>query len=148
MNTLEILTPVQLFQSNKVFNSVELDNVFQKKIRVLVLYETATDLNEADKELAIKILGAVKVSTQDFLLLNVFQKSFSVHLAKHYFEPEIIMVFSDSKYTLGKNISLPLFEIFELEGIKILRSTTFSNLEKQKSQKEILWARMQTLFNI
>lgn len=148
MNTLEILNPVQLFQSNKVFNSIELDNVFQKKIRVLVLYETATDLNEADKELAIKILGAVKVSTQDFLLLNVFQKSFSVHQAKQYFEPEVIMIFSESKYTLGKNISLPLFEIFEIEGVKILRSTTFSNLVKQKSQKEILWARMQTLFNI
>ncbi|MBX2909335.1 MAG: hypothetical protein KF706_06865 [Chitinophagales bacterium] len=148
MNTLDIQNPEQLFQSQKVFGSIALDNTFQKKVRVLVLHETATDLSEEDRGLAEKILGAAKVSTQEFLILNVFQESLSVHQAIQLYQPEVILVFSESKYTLGKNMSLPLFEILEIGGAKILRSVPLSVLPAHKNEREVLWKRLQTLFNL
>lgn len=148
MNTLEIQNPTQLFQSQKVFGSITLDNTFQKKIRVLVLHETATDLSEEDRGLAEKILGAAKVSSQEFLILNVFQKSLSVHQAIQLYHPEVIMIFSESKHTLGKNMSLPLFEILEIEGVKILRSIPLAILPPHEKERKVLWDRLQTLFNL
>lgn len=148
MNVIDIDNPSALFAENKVFSDIELNIAQEKKTAILVLYDDDETISNAETELLNKILLAAKITTADFILLNTFSKQISLHLLMEQYQPQTLLIFSNSKSSLGKNITLPLYEITPLYGIKILRSSSLKMLLTNTEQKSMLWNRMKVLFNI
>ncbi|MBX2903220.1 MAG: hypothetical protein KF872_06635 [Chitinophagales bacterium] len=148
VNSLSIQNPSQLFASQKVFSGIELNTPFQQKVKVLVLHQTNEQTTSQDLDLLHKILAAAKLQPNDFTLQNLDTDTLSLQQITAQFQPEVVLIFSNLKYTLGKNLQLPLYETVSLQGIKILRSAPLQMLHTKPEYKKQLWNALQALFNV
>lgn len=147
MNTLNINFPSQLFGKQKVFELTPDAASGNKPVKVLVLHDSNGAIAQQDLELLQKILAAAKISSSDFSLENV-NNHFSLAQLQQQFQPQFLLVFSNQKTALGKNLQLPLHEIISLKQTQILRSVTLKELQSNAEHKKQLWAKMKILFNV
>lgn len=146
MNTLNIHFPSALFGKQKLFKLTPDELPKSKPMKVLVLHDSIGEIDSQDAELLQKILAAAKISATDFLVENI-HRHFSLSQLLQEFNPNFLIVFSNQKTALGKNIDLPLNEIITLYNTKILRTVKLKELPTQPELKKKFWGKMKIMFN-
>ncbi len=147
---MQIASPQTLFQKQKVYKiDKERSLSIQKEPhKVIVLYEhEAAELPSTLLEMLNKLIQACRLKSDEVCYVNHKFNPISLADIQAKYKTEVVLVFGEIK--LSNNLAgLKKNYPFEINGVKILRTETLSNLERIKTEKAALWGSLQQIFNL
>jgi DNA polymerase III psi subunit len=149
MLQLQIGRPLLLYEHEKVYVNIEIRNHLPTPTKVLALHSSAkNNLPKEESELLQKILASAKISMQEYTVQHIGALPPSLSDWIQQYNPSYLLIFSDEKFALGKNMQLPLYEVLYFRHIKIFRSIPLNKLLHNSEAKKILWAKMKIMFGL
>lgn len=145
-----------IFRENKIysFNDSPLkltENLVEGNLKselVIVFNAESEDILNPELEIFLmKLLSAVKHNKENTLLIN--DKSgikFKEILTNS--ETKKLIVFGSTRDSLGLNLNLKRYRIYELQGVDCVFADKLSILKDDSQRKGALWSLMKTMFNI
>jgi hypothetical protein len=121
----------------------------KKQVVLLVNYEDAVHIPDAQLNFLTSILTACKLNFDDIAIIN-FAKSIeknSKALLKEV-PAKSVLLFGITTESLSLPISFPLFQVQFFDGINYLSSPALDEIEKDKTLKGQLWTSLKKLFNL
>lgn len=111
----------------------------------LMLVCKSADYTDETKEMLSKMLGAIKreVERTTICTTHADQVSISDLLSAH--KINALLVFGINPAHLGLNISIPPYQVVDMEGLKIILSHPLTTILNDKAKKISLWQCLQTL---
>ncbi len=148
---LLLSSPQLLFNRQKVFrinNNVEKKSLTSGTYKIVLVYDYNTaELSLQLKEMIDKIVQACKFNIQEALYINRnLYQDISLGYIQNQFNPGVILVMgnldlSRNATPFKKNVP------YEMNGTKILFTSTVTDLDQVKGEKQALWAVLQRMLN-
>ena len=104
-------------------------------------------LSDEDHEMVTKILEACKLSWQDIALINLFGKHEIISTIRSEIKPDFIIFSLPEKKQI---LDMPgdLYDISDLEGVKMLCTDSLNSIREDKNLKIRLWHSLKQLFGL
>jgi hypothetical protein len=142
------VAPTETKQTKQIGSTIFLGNN-KKQVVLIVSYEDAVHIPDAQLNFLTSILTACKLNLDDIAIIN-FAKSIEKN-SKDLFKvvsAKSVLFFGVKTESLSLPISFPLFQVQFFDGINYLSSPTLDEIEKDKSLKGQLWTSLKKLFNL
>ncbi|MCS6820175.1 MAG: hypothetical protein RMJ53_04035 [Chitinophagales bacterium] len=139
-----------LFDDTPVYCGIQLEkSSLEKHFPLLVIADDANTFDSNEYSQIKKIVASANIQEGDYAIISTDDlknvQLFSL-LNKHH--PYFMLIFSDNRNCLNKNISVPLHRVMQLEKIKLLRTVSLKKLVQDTTMKKALWAGMKEMFNL
>lgn len=121
----------------------------KKQVVLIVNYEDAVHIPDAQLNFLTSILTACKLNLDDIAIIN-FARSIEKN-SKELFKvvpAKSVLLFGVKTESLSLPISFPLFQVQFFDNIHYLSSPALDEIEKDKSLKGQLWTSLKKLFNL
>jgi hypothetical protein len=121
----------------------------KKQVVLIVNYEDAVHIPDAQLNFLTSILTACKLNLDDIAIINfagLNEKPFKEILKE--VPAKSVLLFGVKTESLSLPISFPLFQVQFFDGINYLSSPMLDEIEKDKSLKGQLWTSLKKLFNL
>lgn len=145
-----------IFKENKVyrFNDSILkltENLVEGNLKadLVIVFNTESEkrLNSELEVFLMKLLSAVKHNKENTLLINDESGiKFKEVLANS--EAKKLIVFGTTRDSLGLNLNLKRYKIYDLQGVECVFADKISILKDDNQRKARLWNLMKKMFNI
>ncbi|TMI63409.1 MAG: hypothetical protein E6H07_11530 [Bacteroidetes bacterium] len=121
----------------------------KKQVVIIVSYEDAVHIPDAQLNFLTSILTACKLNLDDIAIINFARSSgrSSKELLKEV-PAKSVLLFGVKTESLSLPISFPLFQVQFFDGINYLSSPLLDDIEKDKTLKGQLWTSLKKLFNL
>jgi hypothetical protein len=146
----------KIFTQNTIYN-YNLDEIELKELSIegnleanLVVIYTSGELSELateDRDFLMKMLGAVKYTIENTLLISDKNLISFKQIAHKGFAKKIIF-FGSTRKSVNLNLNLKRYKIFNIQNIDCLFVDTIPKIQENQKRKGALWTLMKTMFNI
>jgi|GEM_PF-5560384 DNA polymerase III psi subunit len=140
--------PETLFIGVKTFSKIEMQHTSSNAKVAVVIDEGGAELSPAQSELLFKILASVKVSEQEVVILNSANTQVSISVIKNNFAAQYALVFSTNAKALGENLLIPVYEVFTIDEVKVLRAASIAKIMTNAEHKSVLWKCLRQMFEL
>lgn len=149
-NINKIFTQHTIYKYNLETISLK-ENVIEGdlKAELVVFYATgdSAQLEPNERAFLIKMLGAVKHNLDNTLLISDKSNISFNQIAQAGFAKKI-MFFGSTRKSVGLNLNLKRYKIFNIQNIDCLFIDTLPKVEEDVKRKSALWTLMKTMFGL
>lgn len=119
----------------------------EKKILIVVWYEAAPLVPEAELTFLTSILTACKLTLNDVVLINWNNRGDSVYTdLLHRFESRFVLLFDVRPVQFGLPMDFPPFQIQAFDSRQYLYAPALQKIREHKGIKTELWNALKKLF--
>lgn len=146
----QITEPELLFQSEKIYKTRGANQLVGNNINkgaVVVYTDSERErLNETEWNKLLEILKACKLKEEDVAFVNAARQAVTFSSLRKQITCGNIIVFGEVE--LSRNLQLKKFHLFEIDGVKILKSEPVSKLLNNEADRVTLWKLLRKMFDI
>jgi hypothetical protein len=140
--------PETLFIGSKTFSKIEMQFSGSKAKVAVVFDEKNATLSAQENELLFKILASVKVLEGEVAVIHAESAQPSIAAIKSIVEAQYVLVFSANSKVLSENLLIPVYEVLDIDEIKILRAAPISKIMTNAEHKSALWKNLKLMFGL
>ena len=140
--------PETLFIGSKTFSKVEMQYSGNAARVAVVFDEKNATLSPQENELMFKILASVKVAENEVAIIHAASAQPSIAAIKKMVGAQFILVFAADAKVLSENMLIPVYEVLEIDEVKILRAAPISKIMTNAEHKSALWKVLKLMFGL
>jgi len=137
-----------LFIGSKTFSRVEMQYSGNRARVAVVFDEKNATLSAPENELLFKILASVKVDENEVAVIHAASAQPSIAAIKKIVGAQYVLVFAADPQVLGENLLIPVYEVLEIDEVKILRAAPISKIMTNAEHKSALWKVLKLMFGL
>lgn len=118
-----------------------------KKVMIATSSKDHAYLAENELEMLINMLSACGLALEDVAILNTANNAAATYdVILQELTPAKLLFFGVKPSSLDFPLEIPLYKIQKFNGMNLLSSASFSELQSNKDEKVKLWKSLQELF--